>query len=438
MGIFSNSAANAEKGNPLENPANPLSSETLGALGSGNSQFPVDEQTSLAVTSFFRAITILSGVIASLPISVFKINSDDSVKKRREHAITQMLNLRPSENITRYNFFQTAVLHLLTFGNFYALIDRSARNQGLATSMRILNPSCVTVKITAKGKVVYEVHPNFVAREGGFKATAYAADRIIHISGLSWDGIRGIGIVDIFAGIFGTALANQSFIQSFYANGAFPSGAITVPQKLSDEAYKRMQSSWHAAHAGPRNVGKTAILEQDAKYARIGATPDEAGFTKTKKSLLSDIARITGVPQFLLEDLDRATFNNIEELSKLFVTYTLKPLCFNIAAELAWKLLPENEKANHEIRFDFSEILGADVESQSKLIDSLMKWGVANRDEVRQTQGMPPIEDGSGKAYYIPLNMVDPTKEPEEIQTPTPAQNATDGNEEDTPAGANG
>ncbi|MBK6905549.1 MAG: phage portal protein [Saprospirales bacterium] len=193
-------------------------------------------------------------------------------------------------------------------------------------------------------------------------------------------------------------------------------------------------SAWRAP-----NAGKTAILEQGAKYTRIGATPMEAGYTETKKSLVSDIARITGVPQFLLEDLDRATFNNIEELSKLFRDlHAETALCFNIAAELAWKLLPENEKANHEIRFDFSEILGADVESQSKLIDSLMKWGVANRDEVRRTQGMPPIEDGSGKAYYIPLNMVDPTKEPEEIQTPAPAQNATDGNEEDTPAGANG
>jgi len=436
MGIFSNSAANAEKGNPLENPANPLSSETLGALGSGNSQFPVDEQTSLAVTSFFRAITILSGVIASLPISVFKINSDDSVKKRREHAITRLLNLRPSENITRYNFFQTAVLHLLTFGNFYALIDRSARNQGLATSMQVLNPMQMTVKITKKGKPVYEYKTE--AEDGKTTSTPYAADRIIHISGLSWDGIRGIGIVDTFEGILGTALANQGFIEFFYSNGAFPAGTIEVPQKLTDDGYKRMSDSWRASHSGPTNAGKTAILEQGAKYTRIGATPMEAGYTETKKSLVSDIARITGVPQFLLEDLDRATFNNIEELSKLFVTYTLKPLCFNIAAELAWKLLPENEKANHEIRFDFSEILGADVESQSKLIDSLMKWGVANRDEVRRTQGLPPIEDGSGKAYYIPLNMADPTKEPEEIQPPIPAQNATDGNEEDTPAGANG
>lgn len=435
FGVFQSSAANAEKGNPLENPANPISAETLGALGAGNSLFPVDEQTALEVTSFFRAVTILSGVIASLPISVFEINKDESVKRRRTHAITRLLNIRPSESITRYNFFQTMVLHLLTFGNFYALISRSAASNGLATSMQILNPSQMTVKTTKAGRVVYEYRWTDGSGAQTQQSTTYAADRIVHISGLSWDGIRGIGIVDTFAGVLGTALANQSFIESFYGRGAFISGVVSVDGKLNDEAYKRMVSSWQSAYAGSANAGKTAILEQGAKYSRVGLTPTDAGYTDTKKSLVADIARITGVPQFLLEDLDRATFNNIEELSKLFVTYTLKPLCFNIASELAWKLLPESEKINHEIKFDFSEILGADVESQSKLIDSLMKWGVANRDEVRRTQGMPPIEDGSGKAYYIPMNMMDPTKEPEDAETPETAQN-TDDDEEETPTGA--
>ena len=168
--------------------------------------------------------------------------------------------------------------------------------------MQILNPMQMTVKITKKGKPVYEYR---LETEGGKQETiTYAADRIIHISGLSWDGIRGIGIVDTFEGILGTALANQGFIESFYSNGAFPSGTIEVPQKLDDASYKRMGSSWSAAHSGPKNAGKTAILEQGAKYTRIGATPMEAGYTETKKSLVSDIARITGVPQFLLEDLD--------------------------------------------------------------------------------------------------------------------------------------
>jgi HK97 family phage portal protein len=122
-----------------------------------------------------------------------------------------------------------------------------------------------------------------------------------------------------------------------------------------------------------------------------------------------------------LEDLDRATFNNIEELGQLFVTYTILPLCRNIESEFSRKLLSEKEQDNHELRLDLSSLLRADTEGRSKLIESLMKWGIINRDEARKIEGINPIADGSGEVYYVPMNMVDPTKpepEPAPVQEP--------------------
>lgn len=118
------------------------------------------------------------------------------------------------------------------------------------------------------------------------------------------------------------------------------------------------------------------------------------------------------MPQFLLEDLDRATFNNIEHLGTLFVNYTIMPLCQNIAEEFSRKLLPDMEQDTHEVRFDYSALTKADAEARAKEIDALMKWGIINRDEARKMQGMNPIDDGSGQTYYVPMNMVDPTAEP--------------------------
>jgi Phage-related protein len=46
-------------------------------------------------------------------------------------------------------------------------------------------------------------------------------------------------------------------------------------------------------------MGKTAILEQGAKYDQIGLSPSQAGADTTKKMTIADVARITGVPQFL-------------------------------------------------------------------------------------------------------------------------------------------
>jgi len=52
----------------------------------------------------------------------------------------------------------------------------------------------------------------------------------------------------------------------------------------------------------------------------------------------------------------------------------------------------------------------SDMDARGTYIETMMKWGILNRDEVRQREGFNKIDDGSGQAYYVPMNMVDPTK----------------------------
>ena len=375
----------------------------------------VTAEKSMQITAFWRALNIISGVIASLPFDVYRI-TDDSAVKQRTHPLARIIGRAPSQMFTKFDFFQTLVLHLYTMGNFYARINRSQGVQNEVRSLSILPPYEVTTEMNARGELVY------IHRPADGKETRILWYNVIHVSNIGWDAMKGTDVVKLFRDVLGTALANQDFMANFYGNGAQLSGVVSVPQKLDSEAYNRLRTSWNNSYAGTQNAGATAILEQGASYQKVGLSPMEAGSDSAKKSAISDVARITGVPTFLLEDLDRATFNNIEHLGQLFVTYTILPLCRNIEMEFSRKLLNTFEQDTHEIRADLHVLLRADTENRAKLIDSMMKWGIINRDEARQIEGLNPINDGSGTAYYIPLNMVDPTKEqPEE-----PGQNDTD------------
>ena len=369
--------------------------------------------TILTITAFWRAINIIAGVIGSLPFDVYRLEETKRTKLYN-HPVSRLIRRAPNPYVSKFDFFQTMILHLYVHGNFYALINRNTVT-GYPVQLTILEPQNVKIDINARNEVVYEYH-----RDRGVKIR-YAYDRVIHISGLAWDSLHGLSILDTFKDVFGTAIANQEYLSSFYKNGAHVSGVVSVPTALSDDAYKRLSQSWSARYGGVKNMGKTAILEQGAEYKRTGLNPNEAGSMDAKKMTVADIARITGVPQFLLEDLDRATFNNIEHLGLLFVTYTILPLCQNISAELSRKLLLEREQDNHEIEPDLHILMRADTENRAKLIESLMKWGIINRDEARAMEGMNPIEDGSGKAYYVPMNMMDPTK-PQPEPAPAPRQ----------------
>ena len=384
-------------------------------MGAATPDQPVTNQIAVSITGFWRALNILTGVVASLPFDVYRV-TQDSAKRQYRHPLAKILRRSPNEINSKFDFFQTLVLHLLTSGNAYAKIVRNPAT-GLATKLYLIAPDRVRLTQNARNQYIY-----IVTDEDGSESR-HAADKILHVSGLSWDAVTGINLVDTFKTVFGTALYNQDFLANFYKNGAAVSGVVTVPQSLTDDAYKRLSSSWQSRYGGAGNVGKTAILEQGATYNRTGLSPAEAGVGDAKKVTTADIARITGVPQFLLEDLDRATFNNIEHLGLLFVTYTILPLCQNIEAELSRKLLPEADQMNYEIRSDLHSLLRADTENRAKLIESMMKWGIINRDEARAIEGLNPIADGSGQAYYVPMNMIDPTKPMPEPEPPEPAQN---------------
>lgn len=406
----------ADPARSLENPSTVLSSEYLDSLGVSQSGAKVDAETVLSITPFWRAIQIISGVVASLPFDVFRVDDDSATKIK--HQITKLISRAPSEVHTKFDFMQTMILHLYTFGNFYARIDRQER-LGFPVRLVLLSPDRMKIETNTRGGTVY-VYTN----ENGAE-NRMLADRVLHVSGLSWNALEGISIIETFKQVLSTGLDNQQYIASFYANGASLSGVVSVPQKLDSTAYDRLRNSWNKSYSGANKAGATAILEQGATYQKVGISPIEAGANEAKKGVVSDVARITGVPQFLLEDLDRATFNNIEELGQLFVTYTILPLCRNIESEFSRKLLSEKEQDNHELRLDLSSLLRADTEGRSKLIESLMKWGIINRDEARKIEGINPIEDGSGQVYYVPMNMVDPTKpEPEPAPAPEPQNQA--------------
>ncbi len=97
------------------------------------------------------------------------------------------------------------------------------------------------------------------------------------------------------------------------------------PGRLTNEAYDRLKGSFNRAFGGSQNAGGTAILEEGMDFQKVGLNPADAAFNETKKATISDIARITGVPGVLLEDMDKATFGNMEQLSQMFVNYTIMP-----------------------------------------------------------------------------------------------------------------
>ena len=106
---------------------------------------------------------------------------------------------------------------------------------------------------------------------------------MIHILGLSFDGIIGKSVIEAARESIGLGLAADQFGGSFFGNGANVSAILTHPGRLSDEAYKRLMASWARRYSGLDNAHKTAILEEGMNLQKVSISPQESQFLETRK-----------------------------------------------------------------------------------------------------------------------------------------------------------
>jgi HK97 family phage portal protein len=396
--FFSNTRAS------IENPNTPLNGDTLGALFQRSSAagVAVDEYSIIGLPAFYRATQILGGVIASIPFDIIEKQDDGFVRIAKDHPNYKVISREPSELYTSHTFFKTMVLHYLSHGAFYASINRNSITTRI-NSFTILNPTKMEMSYNSRNELVFKNKEN---------NKTYRSDNIIYIPNLAWDGVKALLVPDIHRDNFGLALANRNYGANFYKNGAHLNGVLKHPGRLTNEAYDRLKGSFNRAFGGSQNAGGTAILEEGMDFQKVGLNPADAAFNETKKATISDIARITGVPGDLLEDMYKATFGNMEQLSQMFVNYTIMPLCETIESEFNRKIFFEAEKYNYCTRFNLDGLLRGDITARSSYYTTMRNVLAMSPNEIRIKENMNPYPGGD--SYELPLASnikIEPTNE---------------------------
>ena len=165
---------------------------------------------------------------------------------------------------------------------------------------------------------------------------------VLHIPGLGFDGLVGYSPIAMAKNAIGMAMACEEYGAKFFANGAAPSGVLEHPGTIKDPS--RVRESWQRTFGGSGNANKVAVLEEGMKYTPISISPEQAQFLETRKFQLDEIARIFRVPPHMIGDLEKSSFNNIEQQSMEFVKYTLDPWVSRWEQSMVRSLLSREEK----------------------------------------------------------------------------------------------
>ena len=368
----------------LENPSTSVYEGLTGNLDT-DSGLPVDEDSTLGITSAYNAIQQISQDIATLTPKVYQPTGTKG-RESIDHPVLSLL-AEPNQSMSGFTLMESYVMSYLARGN--GLIYIKEKRGGKELILVDVAHDHTEATVSARGLKFYNI------------ATFYKTElnkipdfKVLHSPNISASGLWGIDPVTNFRNTLALTMSQEKFNNKFYKNGASMKGFVTVPTPLKAGDAARIKEAFKT-NFDHQDVG---VLGAGQEYQSITMSPENAQFLESRQFSVTEIARIFNIPPHKLKSLERSTNNNIEHQSKEYYQDTIQPIVTKIEREFTRKLLTEDEKKKGvKIEFDMDEFQRADVKTRYEAYQIASTSQFMKKNEIREREGLtalPDSEDG--------------------------------------------
>ena len=353
----------------------------------------VSPAMAMRLTAVFGCVRVLAESVGMLPCFLYQSTDSGRIKAPKEK-LYSLLYIAPNDYMTPQEFWEYLIVSLCLRGNFYAY---KVKALGEVVELLPLLPNSVQPKLDENWNPVYQV----TFPDGS--CDVLSQDEIWHVRTFTTDSLVGLSPISYARQAIGLGLATEEHGARLFSNGTVSSGVLQTDQVLTDEAYKRLKENFQERHQGLSNAHKPMILEMGLKWNQISMSAEDAQFLETRKFQLEEICRIFRVPLHMLQNTDRATFNNIENLGMGFVNYSLVPYLTRIEQRINVGLVNKEKRGQFYAKFNVGALLRGDMKSRYESYATGINWGILSPNECRDLEERNPREGGD--VYLTPMNM---------------------------------
>ena len=365
--------------------------------GSASGQ-PVTTATAVGLAAVGRAIRVVAGMAAAMPIRVYEGRRGDKTE-RPDSAQARLLE-EPMLAHSDFDWRWDILSSLEASENAFLLKRKDARG---VVELELIPYYAVTATVNRRtGAKEYEV-ATVKGRE------KFAESQILHIRGQTvGGGPFGVSRITQHRDPIGAMLATQKFEGSYYRNHARPDIAFMFPEKMKRAEVLEWRPEIEAIYGGPENAGKPIPLGGGVTIETIPISMADAQFVETRRLGIEDVGRIMDIDPVLLgADGDR------KAALQTFLNVQLPPRLRRIERALradsdvfgGTRLYPE---------FEVNELMYADPLTRARVQHYRVQNGTELVDEARADNGRGPL----------PPVPADPAKEPGKVPQITPVGGA--------------
>ena len=359
-------------------------------------QAAVSPHEALSSTPVWAAVNLISGTIGSLPLVLYRELGNGGKERAGDLPLYDLLRWQPNGFQTAVEFMEMGQGHLCLRGNAFFRLETNRADELIAIVP--LHPDKMKLKLLGGGVIEYHY------TKGVGTPRVFSSEEILHVKGLSSDGLIGYSPITVSAGSIALSRAAEHYGARFFENSATPSGILSHPGKLKPEARGNIKKSWEQAH-GAGKQHSVALLEEGLSWTALSVTPEQAQFLETRKFQAEEIARLFNVPPHLLMLLDRSTFSNVVEQNKSFAVNCIRPWAIRWEQAIRKSVLERFGDSSLFTEFEMDALLRPDTMARAQANQILLQNGALTIDEWRARENMNPLDSRAGEVHWMPLNI---------------------------------
>ncbi len=323
------------------------------------------ERAALSVSAVYACVQLIAGAIAALPMHIYRQAQDGDRTRDLNSDLWWVLNEQFSPRWLASSGWSFLVGSKLLHGDGFAEILRGPG--GRIVGLMPLHPDRVRVVAVPDGsRLVYEVHPDLTIERPAPEVSRIRVldqDDVLHVPGFGFNGLRGLSPLKHALRVSGRlAISAQDFSAQFLQNMARPDYALKTDGNLTKQQVEDLREQVASNHGGTMRGGKPMVLQGGLSIQSLTMPLEDMQFLETRKFQVEEIARVYGVPAFMIGHTEKTTSwgTGVEAMGKGFVRFSLRDHLNAFQNEINRKFF---RNAGRVAEFDTSELERGDTKA---------------------------------------------------------------------------
>lgn len=371
--------------------------------GSDNYQ-ALTARKAIEYPAIWYGVNKLSGHIAQLPIYVNELDAEfKTTTRRRDHAVAKLLRKPNSYQTASVHREQIAAQSVLNGNGRAAIVVENGR----ITELIPLLPECTATGMLMGEKVHASRPPAddrlrmfFDVIEGNDPENGVIGlkdEQVLHIPGLSLDGVVGVPLIEAAKRNLMTSLAMEQRLATQMEKGFQGNIMLQAPQGVFRKQKDALEYlDWfEKRHHTKDKGGKPGLLREGITANLLAMNNTDAQFKEQRLLQRQDAALWLGLEQILGDDTS-VSYNSLEQKNLAYLMNTLNKWLKRWEEEMECKLLgaAEFESGRYTIRFNTAALLKSDYQSTIASLAQAVSATILNRNEARSVIDMNPVDGG--------------------------------------------